>query len=226
MLENIMDALSNPLDAALIERRKVGGSPQPKPYLEGYNAINQANKLFGFNGWSTEVVAVEARTVRRTNTETGEVREAVLLYQATVKVTVEAWGIFKTDVGAGVVTADTGDGHDFAYKTAVTDALKRALRQFGPQFGNDLYDRDGDAATGNAQQGTQQGQQGTERRTPANLPSREQYAALKEQRERLGWSTDELVANIGDPTKMTPDVLGGHINALAQLPTPQPAGAR
>ena len=39
----------------------------------------------------------------------------------------------------------TRQGHETAHKGAVTDALKRALRSYGDQFGNSLY---GDGATG------------------------------------------------------------------------------
>ena len=35
----------------------------------------------------------------------------------------------------------TGDHYDTASKGAVSDALKRALRTFGAQFGNSLYDK-------------------------------------------------------------------------------------
>ena len=41
-----------------------------------------------------------------------------------------------------MTTHDTPDAHDMAIKGAVTDALKRALRTFGPQFGNGLYEHD------------------------------------------------------------------------------------
>ena len=34
---------------------------------------------------------------------------------------------------------ESADGHETAYKGAVTDGLKRALRTFGDQFGNSLY---------------------------------------------------------------------------------------
>jgi recombination DNA repair RAD52 pathway protein len=49
----------------------------------------------------------------------------------------------RTDLGCQAVAEDASEGHDTACKGAVTDALKRALRSFGDQFGNALY---GDAA--------------------------------------------------------------------------------
>jgi hypothetical protein len=44
-------------------------------------------------------------------------------------------------VGCAFVTGETPEAHEVAYKGAVTDALKRALRHFGEQFGLGLYDR-------------------------------------------------------------------------------------
>ena len=51
----------------------------------------------------------------------------------------------RTDVGFHAVTEETVEGHETAFKGCVTDALKRALRGYGDQFGNGLY---GDGAPG------------------------------------------------------------------------------
>lgn len=44
----------------------------------------------------------------------------------------------RTDVGFVALIEDTVEGHEMAIKGAVTDALKRALRGYGNQFGNSL----------------------------------------------------------------------------------------
>ena len=50
--------------------------------------------------------------------------------------------ISKEDVGFGTGIAKTlADAHEGGAKEAVTDALKRALRSLGSQFGNSLYDK-------------------------------------------------------------------------------------
>ena len=67
-------------------------------------------------------------------------------YAATVRVTVPG-SPSRTDVGFHAVVEETAEGHETAFKGAVTDALKRALRGYGEQFGNSLY---GDAAPGDA----------------------------------------------------------------------------
>ncbi|MDK2063130.1 Rad52/Rad22 family DNA repair protein, partial [Aliarcobacter butzleri] len=50
--------------------------------------------------------------------------------------------IEKEDVGFGTGISKTlADANESASKEAVTDAIKRAFRSFGNQFGNSLYDK-------------------------------------------------------------------------------------
>ncbi len=133
--------LSQPLDPALVSSRR-GRANRTYPYLEGHVAIAQANRIFGHGGWGYEVVGgVNLRDVQMVNAETGDVRISHA-YAATVRVDVPG-APSRTDVGFHAVNDDTVEGHETAYKGAVTDALKRALRSFGDQFGNALY---GDSA--------------------------------------------------------------------------------
>ena len=129
--------LSQPLDPALVSRR-TGRKNRTYSYLEGHIAIAQANRIFGHGGWGYEVVGgVNLRDVQMVNAETGDVRISHA-YAATVRVDVPG-APSRTDVGFHAVNDDTVEGHETAYKGAVTDALKRALRSFGDQFGNGLY---------------------------------------------------------------------------------------
>ncbi|MEB3208253.1 MAG: Rad52/Rad22 family DNA repair protein [Synechococcus sp.] len=49
-------ALSAPLDRAKVKQREQG---RPKvSYLEGWQAIAEANRIFGFDGWQRETIAV------------------------------------------------------------------------------------------------------------------------------------------------------------------------
>lgn len=100
-------------------------------YIEGYDVIDTANRIFGFDGWSYRTVSVGRIG--------GEDRRAV--YQAIVEVTVGQAS--RGDVGIGVSAGESSEAQDTAVKGAVTDAMKRAFRSFGAQFGNSLYDKDG-----------------------------------------------------------------------------------
>lgn len=134
MNEEMRHALERPLSPELIAQRDAGGGRQVS-YLEGYQFIAQANKLFGFDGWSYRVLDVSASTTT----------EGRIFYRAIVEV--EALGVKRTDVGVAIVEMrrnaefEQPDAHDMALKGAVTDAMKRGLRSFGAQFGNELYDK-------------------------------------------------------------------------------------
>jgi DNA recombination protein Rad52 len=131
--------LAKPLDRLLVAERE-SRDGRILHYIEGWTAINQANRIFGYDGWGTELVGeVGFRPIHLTDPDT-EATLAVGMYSAVVRVTVRGCAP-RSDAGCGFVTADTPEGHETAYKGAVTDALKRALRYFGNQFGNGFYDR-------------------------------------------------------------------------------------
>ncbi len=143
----VTQKLSEPLDPSLVSRRKGRGNRQ-FAYVEGRTAIDQANRIFGYGGWGHEVVGeVVLREIDNVDPKTGEVTR-IRAYSATVKVTVPG-APSRTDVGFHTVAEENGEGHETACKGAVTDALKRALRTFGDQFGNALYGEQ-PAATGQA----------------------------------------------------------------------------
>jgi hypothetical protein len=112
-------------------------------YLEGWYAISEANRIFGFDGWSREMI--ESRCVlARENRGT-----FLAVYIARVRVTVHADGA--TIIREGHCTGEghgtsPGEVHDIALKVAETDATKRALATFGKPFGLELY-RGGKTAT-------------------------------------------------------------------------------
>ncbi|MCY3588617.1 MAG: RAD52 family DNA repair protein [Chloroflexi bacterium] len=133
----VTEALAQPLDPQLVSQRK-GRKGRMFDYIEGHTAIDQANKIFGFGGWGYELVGdVTLRRIERIDSRTGEVTGSDA-YSAIVRVTVPG-APARTDVGFQPVTDETPEGHETAYKGAVTDALKRALRSFGDRFGNGLY---------------------------------------------------------------------------------------
>lgn len=141
----VIEKLSQPLDPGLVSQRK-GRANRTFNYIEGRTAIDQANRIFGRGGWGYEVVGeVALREIESIDSKSGEVKRE-RAYVATVRV--NATGApSRGDVGFQAVAEETADGHDTAYKGAVTDGLKRALRSFGDQFGNSL---NGDGAATDA----------------------------------------------------------------------------
>ena len=139
MSTRVRGLLAKPLDRLLVSERE-SRDGRILHYLEGWAVINQANRIFGYDGWGTELVGeVGFRPIHLVDQDT-EAPLAIGMYSAAVRVTVRGCAP-RSDAGCGFVTADTPEAHEAAYKGAVTDALKRALRSFGDQFGNGLYDR-------------------------------------------------------------------------------------
>jgi hypothetical protein len=131
-------ALRRRPDHRCIRTREANG--RELTYLEGWYAISQANRIFGFDGWSretTESRCVLARETRGT---------FVAVYIARVRVTVQADGVTVIREGHGSGEgrgASPGEVHDIALKAAETDATKRALATFGKPFGLELYRKEG-----------------------------------------------------------------------------------
>ncbi len=133
----VTEALAQPLDPQLVSQRK-GRGGRKFDYIEGHTAIDQANRIFGFGGWGYELVGdVTLREIEQTDSRSGEITRSVA-YSAIVRVNVPG-APSRTDVGFQAVTDESVEGHETAFKGAVTDALKRALRSFGDRFGNGLY---------------------------------------------------------------------------------------
>ncbi|KAI9664449.1 MAG: DNA repair protein rad52 [Bathelium mastoideum] len=107
-------------------------------YLAAEKAINLANEVFGFNGWSSAIKNVQIDFVDE-DRNTGKISLGLSII---VRVTLRD-GTFHEDIGYGHIENCKGKAAAFekAKKEAATDALKRALRNFGNVLGNCLYDR-------------------------------------------------------------------------------------
>ena len=127
-------ALSRNLDHRYIRTRESNG--REFSYIEGWYAISEANRIFGFDGWNRETI--ESRCVLAR-----ENRGAFLaVYIARVRISVQAGGamIIREGHGTGEGRGTSpGEVNDTALKAAETDATKRALATFGKPFGLALY---------------------------------------------------------------------------------------
>jgi DNA recombination protein Rad52 len=108
-------------------------------YIEGWHAIAEANRIFGFGGWSYTIVKLSQDALDLGKNGKGD-EQWQAAYTAIIRVTVG--DAIREDVGFGSGFAKAkGDAIEGATKEAVTDALKRALRTFGNPFGLALYDK-------------------------------------------------------------------------------------
>lgn len=136
--EQQIKLLSGKLDASHVRPPQKYG---PKgDYLEGWHVIAEANRIFGFDGWSYETVETKCVAENPRKIGQGQKDGWGVTYTSRVRVVVQ--GIVREDFGAGHgYDIDLGLAHESAVKEAVTDALKRALRTFGNPFGLALYDK-------------------------------------------------------------------------------------
>jgi hypothetical protein len=129
-----LTALRRNPDHRFVRSRQAHG--RELTYLEGWYAVSEANRIFGFDGWSRETVesrCVLARENRGTFTA---------VYVARIRITVNAGGATLIREGSGTGEShgsSPGEVHDAALKTAETDGTKRALSTFGRPFGLELY---------------------------------------------------------------------------------------
>ena len=167
-------ALSAPLDRAKVRQREQGRSQVS--YLEGWQVIAEANRIFGFDGWQRETVAL--RCVNQSERTIGREQRPgwVVTYTARVRITVgESTGaqLIREGCGAGHgIDTDLGQAHESALKEAETDAMKRALMTFGNAFGLALYDKQQREVTGGAPGGgdrSSSGQASRPRSTPLRV---------------------------------------------------------
>ena len=138
-----LKVLQRNLDHRRVRTRYANG--RELSFIEGWYAISQANRIFGFDGWSRETVDTRCVLSR-------ENRGAFLaVYTAKVRITVEADGmkIIREGHGSSESRANSpGEVHDTALKAAETDATKRALATFGKPFGLELYRKDQTSRSG------------------------------------------------------------------------------
>ncbi|KAM6503395.1 RAD52 DNA repair protein [Amanita muscaria] len=130
--------LNQKLGPEYISQRPGPGGGQKLTYAEGWKIINLANEVFGFNGWSSNLVNITTDFV---DYDEGSKRYSIGV-TAIVRVTLRD-GVHHEDIGYGMIENSKSKGMalDKCKKEAVTDGLKRALRNFGNILGNCLYDK-------------------------------------------------------------------------------------
>lgn len=130
--------LSADLDRANVKTRAQSG--RQLSYIEGWHAIAEANRIFGFDGWTRETVTISCVAERERPVGQQQHPGFSVTYIAKVRVTVG--GIVREGCGTGHgIDRDLGQAHESALKEAETDAMKRALMTFGNPFGLALYDK-------------------------------------------------------------------------------------
>lgn len=109
-------------------------------YIEGQSVISIANEIFGYDGWSSEV---KEKTVDFCECGKDGSWTCVIAVVIRVCLAERYGGVYREDLGYG--TCERAKTRIMALEKAgkegVTDAIKRAFRQFGNATGNCVYDK-------------------------------------------------------------------------------------
>lgn len=134
--ETIETELSKPLAKSHVLTRQQNG--MNLSYIEAHHAIREANRIFGWNGWTR---ATDNLNVVQCEQVDGKWRVS---YTCQVRVEVNN-PRYLSRIGTGFgqgIDKDLGKAHESAIKEAESDAMKRALMTFGDPFGLALYDKE------------------------------------------------------------------------------------
>lgn len=146
-MSTIEEMLKEKLPREYIKQREIGG--RTIDYIDGWLVIENANRIFGFDGW--EFMPEHFECVNREEFENPKTNKKGYKVSYTCKGTIsiisKEMGVANQVFGAigygsGVSYQDFGDATESAIKEADTDCLKRCMRFKGNQFGLALYDKD------------------------------------------------------------------------------------
>src|SRR5262249_2719966 len=108
-----VSALRRKLDESFVHSREVQG--RTLFYIEGWHAIAEANRIFGFDGWDRETVETKCVVGR----ETRGSYHAVYMAKVRITVRTEDHRIVREGFGTGEAHGGSaGETHERALKTA------------------------------------------------------------------------------------------------------------
>jgi len=121
---------------------------------QGHSHVSQQDitahliRMFGFGGFDIEVLSTECLFEdQRTNPQSGVLLPKWdIAYRAMVRITVRnpdglTVAFYDNGSTATAQNQSRGDGHDLAYKSAISLSIKRAAIALGDQFGLSLYNK-------------------------------------------------------------------------------------
>jgi recombination DNA repair RAD52 pathway protein len=128
-------ALMSPLNPARVSKR------DGMSYLEAWDVKASLIKVFGFGGFSSELIESEILDYREQPQRNNAAKmNWKVTAKAVVRLTIHQTGAVYTEAAiAGSMQPDLTESMDMAIKSAESDALKRASIFLGTQFGLSLY---------------------------------------------------------------------------------------
>lgn len=115
--------------------KRQGGGGKSLSYLESWDVKAHLIRIFGFGGWSWNVLKAELAFEEQNERGNWNVG-----YKVIGRLNIHQLGCDYSEAAVGSASlSQRGEAHDMAIKTAESDALKRAAINLGDQFGLSLY---------------------------------------------------------------------------------------
>ena len=130
--DSVLADLEKPLAPEMVKTNTFNRKKPEFEYMTYTDAVRQANRIFGPDGWGMEVIG----DVTLDSAQGGSQQ----FYKAKVRVTVIG-APARDGVGSCQVPTDNASAHDTAMKGAVADAFKKVMKTYGDQFGLGLQSR-------------------------------------------------------------------------------------
>lgn len=115
-------------------------------YLEAWDVRRTLIRIFGFGGFSTRIVKAECVVDRPAGGDSKNFDVAYLVQMELVIPQLDA--VYAEAAVGDAHVPNITQAHDFALKSACSDALKRCAANLGTQFGLSLYNKDSRAPRG------------------------------------------------------------------------------
>lgn len=131
--------LMSALNPARVSHRDQSG--RRLSYVEAFDIKATLVRLFGFGGFSSEVLEYRVEDIREVPRSKGDGVNYRATVSARLRLTIHQLGAVYTEAASSTQTnPDLGEALDFALKTCASDALKRCAINLGTQFGLSLYE--------------------------------------------------------------------------------------
>jgi recombination DNA repair RAD52 pathway protein len=132
-----------------VNPRRVVSDDKGFSNLPSWDVVAHLTRVFGFEGWDKEIVSIDLvdETLETYTRGSQEKQGWNITYRCLMRLTIRdpEHNVMKVveegACGSANHIPSKGEAHDFAYKNAISYALKRCAKDLGDQFGLSLYNQ-------------------------------------------------------------------------------------